>query len=429
MTDKIIHKESLTDEVQEVISYRPHWIVRKGNTLFLLIILGLLSLTFVIQYPDIINAPARLVALNPPKQVTAKTDGKLLKLFVVNDQEVQKGQPLGYMESTANYEQVISLQHWVNEMVDSLQGNNYSLLSKRPLPSLSGLGELQVNFQAFQNQLELTKQTLANGYFQKKRSALQKDIAYLSDIKSSTQQQKKLIEQNKSLDQTEYEAYEKLAREKVIAPLELNQYKIKLITKEQNLKQADEQVTTTNMSSHTKQKEILDLQKQVSDLHQQFYSSLLDIKSQIEKWKQQYELTAPESGKIIFVASLNENELVGNGQNLFYVQPEQTAFYAELMAGQQGFGKIKKGQKIIIKIESYPSTEFGYLTGTVNYISSIPNRRDSFQIKAELPKGLQTNYGNTIFFRNSLIATSEIVTENRRLFDRLAGQLKNIISR
>ncbi|MGH2552544.1 MAG: hypothetical protein ACRDEB_02440, partial [Chitinophagaceae bacterium] len=86
------HKELLTEEVQEVISYRPHWIVRKGNTLFLFIVLLLLALTWIIQYPDMINASTRLVTLNPPKLVNAKTEGKLLKLLVANEQQVKKDQ-------------------------------------------------------------------------------------------------------------------------------------------------------------------------------------------------------------------------------------------------------------------------------------------------------------------------------------------------
>lgn len=429
MPSKTIHNELLTDEVQEVISYRPHWLVRKGNTLFLLILLGLLSLTWMIQYPDMINAPTKLVALNPPKLVNAKTEGKLLKLFVTNGQSVQKDEPLGYMESTANYNQVISLQEWVNATIDSLQKNDYAILAKNPLPDLSGLGELQTNYQEFQNQLALTKQTLASGYFQQKRNALQKDMAYLSLLKANTQQQRKLIKQNKALDQKEYDAYESLAKDKVIAPMELNQYKAKLIAREQNLEQVNDQETNTDMSSHGKEKEILDLQKQVSDLHQQFYSALLDLKSQVEKWKQQYVLTASEKGKVLFVSSLQENEWISTGQNLFYIQPEQTKFYAELMAGQQGFGKVRAGQKIIIRVESYPATDFGYLTGIVSYISDIPNRRDSFLIKADLPDGLQTNYDKTIFFRNGLVASSAIITENKKLFDRLAGQLKQVWDR
>lgn len=209
----------------------------------------------------------------------------------------------------------------------------------------------------------------------------------------------------------------------------MNQYKSKLIAKEQSLKQLNAQLTNSDISSHSKEKEILDLQKQVTDQQQEFHSSLLDLKSQVEKWIQQYVLTASEDGKVLFVSSLQENQLIGNGQELFYIQPEQTKFYAELMAGQQGFGKIKMGQQVMIKAGSYPSNEFGYLAGTVNYISNIPNRRDSFLINVDLHNGLQTNYGKTIFFRNGLSANAEIITDNRKLFDRLAGQLKQIWER
>lgn len=83
----------------------------------------------------------------------------------------------------------------------------------------------------------------------------------------------------------------------------------------------------------------------------------------------------------------------------------------------------------MIKVESYPSNEFGYLAGTVSYISNIPNRRDSFLIKVDLPRGLETNYGKTIFFRNGLTAGAEIITDSRRLFDRLTGQLKQVLKK
>ena len=92
--------EILSDEVQEVISYRPHWIVRGGNGFFLLIIFLLISLTWFIKYPDIINGSAKLVALNPPKLIGSKVEGKLVKLFVRNEQDVIRDQHLGCMEST-----------------------------------------------------------------------------------------------------------------------------------------------------------------------------------------------------------------------------------------------------------------------------------------------------------------------------------------
>jgi len=50
--------ELISDEVREIISYRPHWIIRKGNTIFLIVIVFLLGLTWFIKYPDIVKAPA-----------------------------------------------------------------------------------------------------------------------------------------------------------------------------------------------------------------------------------------------------------------------------------------------------------------------------------------------------------------------------------
>jgi len=407
------HQELLTDEIHEVISYRPHWMVRKGNFLFLLVTLLLLGLTWIIQYPDKIEAPARLVALNPPKLVTAKTEGKIIQLFVSNEQAVQKGQILAHLESLGNYNV-------------ATRKNDLTYLDKQPLPEFSHLGELQTMYQQFQNELEITKQTLANGFYLQKKNALRKDLDYLATLKRNTIQQKDLLEQSKALDQVELKAYEKLAKEKVIAPLELNQYKEKMLANERGLKQANAQVTNTDISSHGKKKELLELEKLIADQHQQFYSLLLELKSETGKWMMQYALTAPEDGKVIFTSSLRENEWVGNGQGLFYVQPQQTSYYAELMAGQQGFGKVQKGQQVLVKVESYPETEFGYLQGTISHVSALAGRNDSFLVKVALPKGLQTNYGKNIFFRNNLVARSEIITDSRRLFDRMLGQLKTI---
>ena len=263
----------MSDEIQEVISYRPHWIVRKGNILFLVIILFLFSLTWLIKYPDTINSSARLVALNPPKMVVAKSEGKLMKLLVQNEEEVKSGQELGYIESNSYYKEVVQLNGWINETLTDVTDNDYSQLLKDPLPKLNQLGELQRSYQEFQNQFEITKQTIANGYYQQKKGALQKDLGYISQLKTNTKEQQALQEEDRKLIQKEYDAYEKLAKEKVIAPLELNEYKSKLLAKEQNLKQKYAEITTTDINSHSKQKEILDLQKQILDQQHTLFST------------------------------------------------------------------------------------------------------------------------------------------------------------
>ncbi len=352
-----------------------------------------------------------------------------MKLFVINEQQVQKGQHLGFMESTAAYDQVVQLQIWIDQIIVATQNGNYKILTGKPLPQLYNLGELQPSYQAFQNVQAETKQLLAGGYYEKKGAALQKDIHYLNSLKTNTYQQRELVAQNQGLQEKEFSAYEALAKDKVIAPLELNQYKSKLIAKEQSLKQMNTQLTNSDMASHGKRGELLDLEKAKLDRQQAFHSALLELKSETEKWMQQYVLIAPENGKVLFTSSLQEAELIVAGQDLFYIQPEQTHFYAELMTAQKGLGKIKEGQEVHIKVDSYPIEEYGYIKGVVNYIAAIPTRRDSFLVKVTLPKGLKTSYQKEIFFRNNLTAQAEIITDDRKLFHRLTNQLQQVLQR
>ena len=104
------------------------------------------------------------------------------------------------------------------------------------------------------------------------------------------------------------------------------------------------------------------------------------------------------------------------------MQPPVSTYYAEMKAGQNNLGKIKPGQQVLIRLESYPSTEFGYIRGTVNYIANMPGARDSFLIKVDLPQGLTTTFNKEVLFRNNLLASAEIITSDRRLIEKLVGK-------
>jgi multidrug efflux pump subunit AcrA (membrane-fusion protein) len=421
--------ELISSEVQEIVSYRPHWVVRKGNLIFLLVLFLLLAFTWFIKYPDIIRGSMKLTAIDAPKQLTARTEGKLAKLLVTNEENVTVNQPIAFLQSTADHKQVLALRNWINRIEPFIVRDSLEILSNLPVPVFDRLGEVQSEYQSFQNVLKETVQILDNGYYRKKKQALIQDLGSLSAIQKNTEQQQQLLTQDFELQQQEYKANETLATEKVIAPIELNQNKSKVITKDQGLHQIATQLIDNIMSQHNKQKEILDLQKYIYDQRQKFRSELFDLKSKVDEWIQQYVIIAPENGNVLFSSFLQENQLLTAGQELFYVQPPQSSYYGQLMVSQTGFGKIKPGQKVLIRVRSYPSNEFGYITGEINYISGIPTTTDSFLIKVQLPKGLRTNYDKIILFRNNLIADADVVTDNRTLFERFLGQVKDLFKR
>jgi len=419
----------LSDDVQEIINYRPHWFIRKGNLIFLLVIALLIGLASLIRYPDAISASVRLASLETPKMLEARAAVKLEKLLVKDGDYVKADQPLAYLHSTGRHESVFYLRDWITEAELKIEAGKTETIFAGSLPPLKDLGELQAAYQDFQATLKETQQLKAGGYYQRKKDALQKDLQYISVLKNNANEQKQLIARDQDLQKKEYAAYEQLEKEKVIAPLELNQYKSKLIAKEQDLGQAASQLTTNEISSHNKRKELLELQKVVDDLQTAFQSSLFNLKSKVKEWIQQYVVVAPEAGRLEFVSFLQENQLLSMGQHLFFIQPPQSGYFAEMKAGQTGFGKIKAGQKVILRFDSYPDAEFGHVNGTVSSISSLPNQRDSFLVKVELPDGLRTTYGKTIFFRNNLSGSAKIITDERRLIHRFFGQFRQLTNR
>ena len=110
MTKKeVIDTRQLSVEVQEIISKKPGWFLRYGISLFALIIVGLIAITFFITYPDIITAKAEILEM-PNSQFGAKAyfsqknagriikgQKVLLKLLAYPFQEF--GAVVGYVDS------------------------------------------------------------------------------------------------------------------------------------------------------------------------------------------------------------------------------------------------------------------------------------------------------------------------------------------
>lgn len=418
----------LSEEMQEIISYQPHWFIRRGNIIFLVILLALLSVSWAIKYPDTVHTSVRLMAVNAPKMLQPKSGGKLEKIFVSSGDHVTAGQHLAYIENTAGYKDVMNLYNWVKK-TEAVIGNEDNALSKLdPLPVSTALGNVQPAYQDFALVLKETKETLPGGYYHKKINTVQKDLDYLSSLRTDASRQQDIIVKDQEIQKKELEVYEKLAAEKVIAPMELNQYKSRLLAKDQALKQAHAQITNNDIGSLAKRKEIMELQKAMADQQHQFIASLHLLNEKIEEWIQQYVIVASETGRLEYTSFLQENQLVQAGQSLFFVQQPQSGYYAEMKAGQAGFGKIKNGQRVIIKLDGFPESEYGHIEGRVSLITGLPDGRDSFLIKVELPAGLQTSYNRQISFQNSLSASGQVITENRRLSDRFFSQVKQLFN-
>jgi len=119
------------NEIDEIISKKLPFMVRWG-TLFLFVVLLLVgTVSWFISYPDIVQTRAKLTSINAPKPVITVISGKLIKLFAAENQTVNKNQVLGYIESTASHEEVLSLSSNLDVIQSILDSNKTSLLHQQ----------------------------------------------------------------------------------------------------------------------------------------------------------------------------------------------------------------------------------------------------------------------------------------------------------
>ena len=81
-------------------------------------------------------------------------------------------------------------------------------------------------------------------------------------------------------------------------------------------------------------------------------------------------------------------------------------------------GKVMIGQQVNLKFTNYPYMEYGVVKAAVSKISSIPNG-DYYAVEVNLPGQMVSTYGKKFEFQQELKGIAEIITEDRRLLDRI----------
>ena len=158
--------------------------------------------------------------------------------------------------------------------------------------------------------------------------------------------------------------------------------------------------------------------------------SFNQLKTSLKDWELRYLLKSDMDGKVAFQAPWTVNQTVNQGDWVFTIIPTDNSNYiARLQTPAQNSGKIEVGQKVNIKLDNYPDTEFGRLTGTVKNSSLIPDDEGFYRVDVDLPPTLITSYEKTIEFKQEMGGTAEIVTEDLRLIERFFYQFKEVLSR
>ncbi len=157
----------------------------------------------------------------------------------------------------------------------------------------------------------------------------------------------------------------------------------------------------------------------------------LRLFNEIQAWKQDWLVVAPDSGIVSLAAEWTPGQYVSPGQEIMtLVAPHGKGFVkAQGFLPTAGAGKVAPGMSVRIHLAGFPFREYGALPGKVKDISLAPvNTGDappSYRIEIELPQGLKTDYGRELPMLHEAQGNARIITEKRNLLQRLFAPLYN----
>lgn len=412
-------------EVTEIISYKPVWVVRNGIMLFLFILLVIMAISFVVKYPDVVQARAVLTSINAPREVKIKSTGLLVKLLVKEKDKVEEKQILGYLESTANHSRVIELSSLLSRLENLVKANQLSSVMsyyKSFEPISNQMGELSPALLDFNKNFRELKQYVDAGFYVRKKNMLQKDISYLLRLSNILQEQKGMQTEDVALAQQSLNAQKSLDADKVISPLDYRNEQSKFIGKALSLPQVNSAIVSNENARHEKGKEIAQLENEIAQQREIFLQSVQRFAAAMEDWKSKFLIMAPVGGSVSFAGFAEEKQQVIAGQTIFYIDPGNTSYYAAIVIPQNNFGNVSQGQQVKLKLPAYPYQQFGSIEGKLGTIAAIATD-SGFVAKVDLPNKLTTNYKKTLLYRDGLTAQAEIITANTSLAERIFNQL------
>ncbi|WP_142687964.1 HlyD family secretion protein [Chitinophaga polysaccharea] len=420
-----IHLHS--EGVQDILTQPPHWMVRWGNTTIFFILLLILLMSYLIKYPEFVPSTVIISSQNPPEKLEARTNTRVTEIFVEDHQAVSRNQVLMVLQSTADYRDVIALRR----IIDSLDNRN---LAHFPLGEAARfkLGDIQLDYNAFAK--ALTEEQLYA-----RLQPYSPDYAAASRSLAESRSRIRTLEQQRSLEQTKYELskrefdrYQELFKERVVSASELNQEKMKFLQAEQNLENIN--ITISQLQEgilgieKTRSGVTINAEKDKINLTSQTIQLFEQLRKSLNAWEQNYLLVSAVDGVVSFQQFLGRNQFVKAGDILMSVMPnDRDMLIGRLQIPATNSGKVKEGQKVLLKLDNYPYQEFGMVEGRVKNMANSPDKDGNYYVNVILPNGLQTSFHKTLPFDKELKGNAEVVTQDLRLVERFFYQMRKLL--
>lgn len=421
--------EIRSEEVQEILGTPPSWMVRWGSLSAFALFVALMWLSFLVKYPDVVDADIRLVSKDPPVRLTALNANRIDEVIVKNNTRVDSGQALLAFRSTANFRHVLTLEDYITAL-PSMRDED---LLKFKVPSNLVLGELQADLFDFQDvQLKYNSEMYKNlsssdlRSSQSRISRLDRSLDYQKEMRRQIQEQIAEAEQERknkehlvSVDQASQEDVNRVHRR----IMELNK---ELIRTETEIRDRESELSALRIKVRSLESGADNETNFASDVLRESFTHL---REGVNTWKQRYIIESPRSGLVQIVGrNVAENSFVYKDEQLMVILPNKNKeIVGKMFIPFNRSGRVKLNQKVIIRLESLDFQEFGVLEGEVAWKALSPRddgEKSEVAVEVIFPNKMITTAGKVVATEEELYGEARIITEERRFIERIFSGIR-----
>ena len=348
----------------------PKWGMR------LVVLFALLATLWAIfgKLDVVATAKGKLIPNAQVKVVQPLDTGTVRAILVENGQRVKAGQTLIELDTTQAGADASKSQAARQEAAVTIARTQALLTAQQNHqdPHVAAIPGLPV-----ERQQEV--QRFAEGQYHEYRDKLATQQAELDKRLAeldSTRQQINKLKQTAPLARQSADSYRNLLKDNYVSRQDYLQKEQTRIEQEQDLAaqqsharelQAgiEEQRRTVDATTSQFRREQLDALNQAQQQLPQYQSEETKAKQRQQRMK----LVAPVDGTVQQLAVHTIGGVVQQAQSLMEIVPDDT-LEVDACIDNKDIGFVNVGQEAIVKIETFPYTRYGYLTGTVTKVSN-----------------------------------------------------------
>ena len=152
-------------------------------------------------------------------------------------------------------------------------------------------------------------------------------------------------------------------------------------------------------------------------------NAVASLSVSLAEWEKNYLLTSPVDGQVAFMQLWKPNQNIETGETVFVVIPHDAVVpIGKALLPMESIGKVRVGQRAIIRLPAFPEQEFGFVEGCVSSISPVPDADGNYILEITLPDGMETTYGRTLPLIKEIKGNVSVVMQERSLLDHLLNK-------